>query len=129
MKEQIRLFFEKVLILVRNVLAINAAICLGVALTFLIKGSFSFLAYSERLFWAGLVAILLGGMVGFAIMFSGKSFGIPTIIRRPEEAKKLLDHFGEYREEVEKRYDASITIWLIGLVCIAISALVQSWLA
>ncbi len=118
-----------IFVFVKKVLAAESVICVGVALTFLFMGRFSFLAYSERLFWAGIVAILLGGMVGFAIMFSGRSLGIPSIIRRPSEAKKLLDSFGEYREEIEKRYDASITIWVIGLLSIAISALVQTFLA
>jgi hypothetical protein len=29
----------------------------------------------------------------------------------------------------EKRYDASLAMWLVGLVCIGISALVQTFLA
>ncbi len=111
------------------VLVVEAVICLGVALTFLFFGRFSFLAYSERLFWAGIIVVLLGGVVGFGVMFSGKGFGIPLIIRKPEEARRLLDNFGEYREEIEKRYDASLTIWAVGLVCIAISALVETFLA
>jgi hypothetical protein len=128
MKEQIRHFLEKALVFSGNILAIDVLICLGVALTFLLTGRFSFLAYSERLFWAGIAAVLLGGIVGFAVMFSGRSFGIPIMIRRPDEAKKLLDNFSGYREELEKRYDTSISIWLIGLSCIAISALVETLL-
>jgi hypothetical protein len=61
-------------------------------------------------------------------MFAGRSFGIPMTIRRPAEAKALLDHFVEYRNEVEKRYDVSIKIFLTGLGCIGLSALVQTFL-
>jgi hypothetical protein len=120
---------SKITAFLKKILVIEAVICLGVALTFLFGGRFSFLAYSERLFWTGMITVVLGGLVGFAVMFSGRGFGIPTMIRKPEDAKKLLDHFGEYREEVEKRYDASLTIWIVGLVCIALSALVETLLA
>lgn len=119
---------SRLIAFLKKVLVVEVVICLGIALTFLLTGRFSFLAYSERLFWAGLIVVVLGGLVGFAVMFSGRGFGIPVMIRKPEEAKKLLDSFGEYRNEVEKRYDASLTMWVVGLICIAISALVETFL-
>lgn len=119
----------KALVYIRDTLLVDLGICLLVALTFLFTKNFTFLALSERIFWAGLVITLLGGLVAFAAMFSGRSFGIPTIIRKPEEAKNFLDHFEEYIEEVNKRHDVSINLFIIGVGCIAISALIQMILA
>lgn len=121
--------FLRTLVYIRDVLLAALGICLFVALTFFFTKNFTFLAYSERVFWAGLITTLLGGLVAFAAMFSGRSFGIPTVIRKPEEAKNFLDHFEEYIAEVNKRHDVSIRLFIIGVGCIVISALIQTCLA
>ncbi len=117
------------MIYLKDIVLSDLAIGLIVGLTFLFTGKFTFLAYSERLLYAGIIVILAGGVVGVATMFAGRGFGIPAIIRRPEEARRFLDHFEEYRDEVEKRHDVSILIWLVGMGCIGLSALVQTFLA
>ena len=66
-------------------------------------------------------------MIVLAISLTGKSLGIPTRARKPEEARVLLDRHLEVRDAIEKRYNAGIQLWLIGLVCVALSALVQSF--
>ena len=121
--------FLRALVYTRDILLVDLGICLLVALTFLFTKNFTFLVYSERIFWAGLLTTLIGALVAFAAMVSGRSFGIPTIIRKPEEAKNFLDHFEEYLEEVNKRHDVSIRLFVIGVGCIAISALIQTILA
>lgn len=118
----------RVLVYFRDVLLVDLGICLIVALTFLFTRNFSFVLLSERVFWAGLAATLIAALVAFAATFSGRSLGIPTIIRKPEEAKNLLDHFEEFRDEMNKRHDVSIYLFMIGLGCIAISALIQTFL-
>jgi hypothetical protein len=90
------------------------------ALSFVLTGGFTADACSERIFWVGIGMFLLAGTIAFAQSVTGKS-----IIRKPEEAKKLLDHHLENRELTEKRYNAAIQVWLVGGVCIAISALVE----
>ena len=126
---RIKTVLLKVLVYIRDILVIDLGICLLVALTFLFTRNFTLLSYSERIFWGGLAITLIAGMVAFAAMFSGRSFGIPTVIRKPEEAKKLLDHFDEYLDEKNKRHDVSIRLFVIGVGCIAISALIQTLLA
>lgn len=118
----------RALVYFRDVLLVDLGICLIVALTFLFTKNFSFVLLSERVFWAGLAATLIAALVAFAATFSGRSLGIPTIIRKPEEAKNLLDHFEEFRDEMNKRHDVSIYLFMIGLGCIAISALIQTFL-
>jgi len=127
---QIKTVLMKALVYLRNVLLVDLAVILFVAFTFVFTGNFTFMSFSERIFWAGLGFTLAAGLVAFGAMFSGRSFGIPTIIRKPEEAKKLLDHLqiGDFQVEVEKRHNVSIQLFVIGLGCIAISALVQTLL-
>ncbi len=118
----------KVLVYVRDVLLMDLGIGLLVAISLIFTGSLTSVAFSERIFWVGLGVTLIAGMVGFGALFSGRSFGIPVFIRKPAEAKQLLDKMGEYRAEVEKRNNLSIQIFFVGLGCIAISALVQTLL-
>ena len=126
---RIKTVLIEALVYLRGVLLIDVAISLLVAFTFLFTKNFSFLVLSERIFWAGLGITLIGGLVAFAATFSGRNFGIPTIIRKPEEAKNLLDHFQEYRVEIDKRHDTSIRLFIVGVGCIAFSALIQMLLS
>ncbi len=126
---QFKTVLLKVLRFVRDVLLVDLGISLLVAITFLFSRNFTFGHYSERLFWVGLGMTLLAALVAFGAMFSGRKFGIPVLIRKPEEAKNLLDHFGDWRAEVDKRHDVSIQLFFIGIGCIAISALVQTLFA
>jgi hypothetical protein len=121
-------FLRKALIYIRNILLVDLGLSLLVAFSFLFTRGFTVLAYSERIFYTGLVITLIAFVVGLAAGFSGKSFGIPMFIRKPEEAKNLLDNFGEYRDLVEQRYDTGIQIFLVGLGCVVVGALVQVFL-
>ncbi len=103
--------------------------CLGFSViagvTFLFTKGFSFDAYSDRLVWLGLFLFMASGVVWLGVFTAGSQFGIPASIRKPEEARKYFTHQAEIRETIEKRYDAAIQIWVIGLGCIGIGALVQ----
>jgi hypothetical protein len=118
----------KALMYLRNIVLVDLAIALAVAATFIFTRNFTFTALSERIFWVGLVITLVAGIVAFSAMFSGRSMGIPVTIRKPEEARHFLDHFGEFRAEIDKRHSVSIQLFIIGLGCIVVSALVQSYL-
>ncbi|MGE5222565.1 MAG: hypothetical protein ACM3PY_09015 [Omnitrophica WOR_2 bacterium] len=111
--------------LLRKILLIDLAIGVGVAISFIFTGRFTFLAYSERMFWAGIAVIMTGGTIMLAVMMTVRDYGIPGRVRKPEEAKDILDRHLEIRQEREQRFDASARLWLIGIGCIAISALVQ----
>jgi hypothetical protein len=103
--------------------------CLGFSVivggTFLFTKGFSFDAYSDRLVWAGLFLFMASGIIWLGVFTAGSQFGIPGSIKKPEEAKKYYEHQAEIHETIEKRYDAAIQIWIIGLGCIGIGALVQ----
>jgi hypothetical protein len=111
--------------ILQGVLLVDVAILALVLLSFLFYGKFSAIAVSERVFWAGMVAIMMGGIAIAATAAAGHSFGVPIFIRKPEDAKKLLEKAPEIRAEQEKRYNAGARLWLIGMGCVAISALVE----
>ncbi len=108
-----------------KVLLVDLEIFVAVAVSFIFWGQFSPIALSERVFWAGMVVMICGAIVFVATGFTGKSFGVPLIIRRPEEAKKFLDQSPVIRAEVEKRYNVGARLWFIGMGCVAVSALVE----
>ncbi len=126
---QMKKVLLKALVFLRDVLLVDLVIGLLVAISFLFTGKLTSESYSERIFWVGLGTTLIAAVVALGAMFSGRSFGIPAIIRRPTEAKRLLDNIEPWRAEVEKRNDLSIKLFFVGLGCIVISALVQTLLA
>ena len=111
--------------LFRQILLVDLIIFGLVLITFLFTGGLTAVAISERIFWAAMLVMLAGAAVTVATAFAGKGFGVPLIIRRPEEARRFLDHSPEIFAEREKRYNVGVRLWLIGLGCIAISALVE----
>jgi hypothetical protein len=115
--------------LVKKIIIYDLGVCVLVGLSFLIFQGFSFQAYSDRMVYAGIGIVILGGFVILGNAAVGRDFGIPDQIRRPSEAKRFLAHNLEVREALERRYDVAIQIWLIGIGCVAIGAVVQVLLA
>lgn len=111
--------------IVKKVLVFCAGFTVLVGLTFLFTKNFSVVALSDRLVWCGLLLFLASGLVWLGVFVAGGQFGVSGRIRTPDEAKKFFAHQAEMRETIEKRYDAAIQIWVIGLGCIIIGALVQ----
>jgi uncharacterized membrane protein len=108
-----------------RVLLVDVVIFILVLVSFLFTGGLSPIPLSERMFWVGMFVMFLGAFVFMAAGFTGKSFGVPIIIRKPEDAKKMLDNLPKMRDESEKRYNVGARIWLIGLGCLGVSALVE----
>ena len=111
----------RILRYVKNVVYIELALCALAALSFLFTRGFTLITYSERLFYIGLSITLVGGFVAVAVMF----IGADTRIRKLDPATHAWDVILERRRLAEKRYDASVQVWLIGALCIVISAIVQ----
>ena len=93
--------------------------------SFLFWGEFSFPAYSDRLFWGGIAAILVGGFAVVASLGSYSTLGTPSVLTAPGDARvahsRIVDHF----RTNEKRYTFVFRMWAIGILCIAVSALVD----
>ena len=126
----LKMQFQKMLVsalnyIVKRVLLYDLILLALALFSFLLTGRFSFVALSERIFWFAVVVFLIAGTVALAQMVPGKIFMFPYNIRKPDEAKKFMEEGVTNREQAEKRFDAGIQLWLIGLVCLAVSALVQ----
>jgi hypothetical protein len=108
----------------RRVTLIVLAVTVVVAVSFLFTRDFSMLAFSNRMFWAGMVAMIIGGIGVLSMMNLNRTvLGLPNVITKKEDARKLMDNNLELRAAIEKRYDFGILFWLIGLACVAIGAL------
>jgi hypothetical protein len=116
---------EALVYLGAKILLFSLAISLLVAVSFLFTRDFNYRTYSDRLVWVGLFLFVLSLIVWLSVFMAGSQFGVTSFLTKPEEAKKYLKHQQEIRETVEKRYGTAIRIWLIGLVCIGLGALVQ----
>ena len=95
------------------------------SLSFIFTGGLSSVALSERIFWAGMVVMMTSVVLVIAISSVGTGMGLPGMIRHPHEAKELMEKNLQLRGALEKRYDLCILLWLAGMGCIGISALVQ----
>jgi len=109
----------------RFVLIVVAVVFVVVGFSFLFWGEFSFQAYSGRLFWGGIAAILVGGFAVIASLGSYSTLGTPNVLTAPGDARvahsRIVDHF----KTNEKRYTFVFRMWAIGILCIAGSALVD----
>jgi hypothetical protein len=114
--------------LYKKVIRVCLVTCVVVGLSFLITGKFSILAYSERVFWGGIVFILLGGTIVMAQLFGSGGFDVVKMNKDQTKAKDFMDQFLDFRLKLEDRFDVAIQLWLIGFSCIAVSALVQTFL-
>lgn len=113
----------------KNVLPFVGGLSLLALLSFVVTGGFSFTTLSERIFYEAALLFLLGGTVAMSHMVSGRVLLFPFNIRRPEEAKRYVQDQPKIQAANEKRLDAGIQLWLIGLGTLAVSALIQTLLA
>jgi hypothetical protein len=96
-----------------------------VGLSFIFFGPISSLAYSDRLFLVGIGFMALGAVVIFAQMISTRGMDVFFGGKREEkEVKKALNLNPASRIEVEERYNVGAQLWLIGLVCMLIGAII-----
>jgi hypothetical protein len=76
-------FLRKIAIyMVKKVLVFVAGLIVLAGLTFVFSGNFSALAYSERIFWAGVIVFLIAGTLAMAQMVPGRMLMFPYNIRR-----------------------------------------------
>jgi hypothetical protein len=109
----------------RFVLLTTLAILIATALSFLIWGPFTFPKYSERLFWAGIGAVIVGGMAIWAALGSYSTLGTPSILTAPGDAPIATWRIGEQLRMNARRYGFSFRMAAVGILCIALSALIE----
>ena len=107
-------------------LIIWAAVVVLAALSFLVlKGEFTWSAYSNRLFWGGIAVVLVGGFAVVSVLGSLNTMGISSVITAPGDARIAHEKIGEYLKTNSRRYGFSFRMFIVGALCIGTSALVE----
>jgi len=109
----------------RLVLLITLAVVAAIAGSFLIWGPFTLRDYSTRLFWAGIGAVIVGGMAVWAALGSYSTLGTPNILTAPGDARIATWRIGEQLTMNAKRYGFTFRMAAVGIICIALSALIE----
>jgi len=108
----------------KKILPAVLVVILLTGLSFIFTRGISVVAYSDRLLLAGMLVMLLGGVILFAQMISTSGKVFFTNTRDANEIKNILNPNPKHRAEVEERSNVGAQIWLIGVVCMVFSALV-----
>lgn len=115
-KEFLVLVFKKILIF--DLLIISL-----VALSFLFWGELSIAGLSDRLFWTGLIIMLVSGILALGQTAGGRDFG-PMIVTSAQ-ASLLTDFNIEVRQDIERKFTPIWRIFMVGLVCLLLAILVS----
>jgi hypothetical protein len=111
-------FFRPVLIIALVVLVVTG-------LSFLLAGPFSVRVYSGRLFWGGIVAMLVGGMGTFASLGSYSTLGTTNILTAPGDAPIAHARIKEHMRMNAGRYRFIARMFISGAICMTISAVLE----
>ncbi len=124
---QMKVVFVKVIRYIGRLLLYSIGASFIACLSFLFTGGLNTVSLSERVFWAGMAVMMVSVVLVIAIASVGTGIGLPGMIRKPEEARQLMDKHFELRSALEKRYDLCILLCLAGMCCVGISALIQTY--
>jgi hypothetical protein len=109
-------------------LVIVAAAALLAAASFFVWGQsdgFNVRTYSERLFWAGIALIAAGGIVVVASIGSFSTLGTPSVLTAGADARNAQSRIQDHFRVNSKRYGFVLRTLPSGILCIAISALLE----
>lgn len=110
---------------VRPLLIAIVAVLGLVALSFAVRGPFSLRAYSDRLFWAGIIVIVSSLPVGIASLGSYSTSGTPSVMTAGPDARIAHARIAEYMRANAKRYLLVVRIAPVGIACVGLSALIE----
>jgi hypothetical protein len=108
-----------------KVAVIILVVMIAVGISFLFTQDLTYRTFSDRMTWGAIVCILIAGMGLLSMAGLYRDLGLPDVITRKEQASRLMDVHLELRARIEKRYDFCILFFLVGLGCIALSAILQ----
>ena len=100
-------------------------VIIAVGLSFLFTRDLTYRTFSDRLTWGAIGSILVAGMGIISLAGLNRDMGLPDVIVDKNQARRLMDGHLELRAKIEKRYDFCILFFLVGLGCIALSAVIQ----
>ena len=121
---------------IRNLLLTVLGLLIAVAASFLFTGGFGFQEYSDRLLWLGIALSMLGGLV--ALAGSAKERSQMAAELREDQAGEDLTARVDVRPQPTNpgsrgprqrstaSYGPIFRFWLLGVICIALAALVST---
>jgi hypothetical protein len=107
------------------VLVIVAIALLGSAGSFFVWGEFTWRAYSDRLFWAGIGVIVIGGIAIWSALGSYSTLGTPSVLTASSDARIAHSRVKEHMAMNAKRYGFVLRLFAAGVICMIASALVE----
>ena len=116
---------EILIIFLRRVVLVAAILAALVALSFLVFGKFSYTALSERLVWTGIGCAMVGGFLVFSQTIGGRDYGTSGMFIRSAHVNALIDWNIEIRKNVEKKFDYTFQLFLIGMLVFLLGVLVD----
>lgn len=111
-------FLKPVLIIVMAALLITCG-------TFLVWGEWTMRAYGDRLFWASIGVIILGGIAVWSALGSYSTLGTPSIFTASGDARIAHERVKDHIETNAKRYGFILRTFAAGAICMATSALIE----
>jgi hypothetical protein len=111
-------FFVPVVILV-------PIIAIGAGVSFLFVGEFSARAYSDRLFWGGIGAAIIGGFAVVASLGAYNTLGTPSVLTAGSDSRIAHERVADYLRMNAGRYTFVLRMVLSGAICIGAAALVD----
>jgi hypothetical protein len=109
----------------KSVLIVVVVALLGTGGTFLIRGEFTWRAYSDRLFWVGIGVTVLGGFFIWSALGSYSTLGTPNVLTAPGDARIAHSRIKEHIAMNAKRYAVATPFLAAGALCMATSALIE----
>jgi hypothetical protein len=106
------------------ILLIDLGLFIAVTISCQIGTRCTALAWSERMFWVGIGAIILGAPAVVAMLSTSRSFSINPMTAGMDNAI-ALDIIQSERRGMNKRVSYALRMGSIGIGCIAISALID----
>ena len=108
----------------RQVLLIDVGVFVVIGVSFLFTGRFAPQAYSDRLLWAGVGAILVGGAVGVLGEMGTAASSGSSKARAPSDFRDSPEHTTDVERVAAAHHRFAFRFWAVGLTCVAASALV-----
>ena len=100
---------------------LDLLVVLAVALSFLFTRDFSAIAFSDRLFMAGIAVLGLGVLVVFSLLGVNQDFWKPFRTAKEYDGQKILEASIEQHQRSEKRYNLSSLLSITGMGCLLLS--------
>jgi hypothetical protein len=108
-----------------QILLIAALALAGAAASFLITGTLTARAYSNRAFLAGIACIIIGGMGILASLGSYSTVGVTNVFTAPGDAPIAHSRIAEHMRMNAGRYTFVIRMLAAGALCMVVAALID----